>query len=313
MPVGMARRYVADYVAALDDLGEVDLIVAHHATITAIAARAVARSRGVPYAIFVHGTGIEPRHLGGFPDSLWSEVDHAIVDADDVLVTTPYVRDTLVIPLVDRPGTDFTLVPCGVDTAPISLQERARVVAKYNLPNRYVVCPGALTDAKGPVNVARASTHFADIAPVVYLGDGDMRAQVAASSSDGCRLLGYVPEEDKDPLIAQADLLVAAPNKREHFGIIYAEAMAYGVPPVAYDGGGVPNVVGTEAGVIVERDPDALGRAVRLLLDDPPRRAAMARLGRRRAKQLFDRDAVAARFVSWAEQIAARDRRAVVA
>ena len=312
MPIGMARRYIADYVAALDSLHDVDMILAHHATITAVAARAVARSRGIPYAVFAHGTGIEPRHHGGFADALWRDVQQAIVDADDVLVTTPYVRDTLVLPLVGRPVTDFTLIPCGVDTAPISLQERARVAAKYHLPNRYVVCPGALTEAKGPLNVARASVQFADVAPVVYLGDGDMRSEIAATSGEGCRLLGYVPEEDKDPLIAQADLLVAAPNKREHFGIIYAEAMAYGVPPVAYRGGGVPDVVGPEAGILVERDPAALGRAVRLLLEDAPRRSTMARLGRRRATELFDKEAVATRFVAWAEKTATGTRGVVV-
>ena len=72
-------------------------------------------------------------------------------------------------------------------------------------------------------------------------------------------------------MIRSASILCAAPEKKEHFGIIYAEALAAGTPPVAYSGGGVSSVVSPESGMLTERNSAALGNAVRGLLEDPER------------------------------------------
>ena len=100
-------------------------------------------------------------------------------------------------------------------------------------------------------------------------------------------VLGFVSAEDKAALINGASILTAAPEKKEHFGIIYAEGLAAGTPPVAYEGGGVASIIAHETGILTERDPRALGRAIRGLLTHPERLAAMARKGRRRAEENF--------------------------
>lgn len=56
--------------------------------------------------------------------------------------------------------------------------------------------------------------------------------------------------------------LAAAPEKKEHFGIIYAEALAGGTVPVAYEGGGVASIITKDVGVLTDRDPVALGDAI---------------------------------------------------
>ena len=71
--------------------------------------------------------------------------------------------------------------------------------------------------------------------PTIFIGAGELQTELEnASSKERGRFLGFVSAEDKAELINGATLLVAAPEKKEHFGIIYAEALAGGTPCVAY-------------------------------------------------------------------------------
>jgi hypothetical protein len=97
-----AFAYVDDYVTALDEVGaQADILFAHHGNLTAIAAAVVGARYGKPYVLFLHGTGIEPRHHDGYDDDVWTAIAGAIEGAAGILVTTEYVRDELVRPLVD--------------------------------------------------------------------------------------------------------------------------------------------------------------------------------------------------------------------
>ena len=94
---------------------------------------------------------------------------------------------------------------------------------------------------------------------------------------------------------AHADVLVVT-SEHEGFGVPVVEAMAMGVPVVAFDQGALPEVLG-EAGVLVsDKDPYALAAAVQSLVDDRTRRAALADAGRRQVATL-DLDCAADRFV----------------
>ena len=61
--------YLRDYERALESvIDEVDIVFGHHASISAIATANTANRAGKPYALFLHGTGIEPRHDGMYDD-----------------------------------------------------------------------------------------------------------------------------------------------------------------------------------------------------------------------------------------------------
>jgi glycosyltransferase involved in cell wall biosynthesis len=93
---------------------------------------------------------------------------------------------------------------------------------------------------------------------------------------------GAVSDEELQTFYRSADLFVA-PSLFESFGLIYLEAMQYGVPVVGCSVGGVPEVVSDgEHGLLVPpNDPAALGIALdRLMSDEGLRR----RLGDRAAE-----------------------------
>ena len=167
------------------------------------------------------------------------------------------------------------------------------------MPNQYVICPGALILSKGPQNVVEASRYYSDLAPTVFIGDGQIREELEERIGDRGRFLGFVSTEDKSRLINASSILVAAPEKKEHFGIIYIEAMAGDVPVVAYEGGGIHSIVTRETGFLTKRNPKALGEAVRSCLLNPETRSVMSLKCRKRAEELFSSHLLGSRLTDW--------------
>lgn len=304
MPPGEADRYIDAYVEALEGITDIDVYISHHANLSSVAVQQVAEARGAPYVVFVHGTGIEPRHHGGYLDAVWERIAGAIESADGVIVTTDYVRDELLLPMVDVEVDNVCVLPVGVDLETYQDDPSGVVQDRFEIPQRYVICPGALTTLKGPQNVVAASRAYADLAPTIFIGDGYLRSALTRRLGDRGRFLGYVTNAEKAELINAATVLTAAPEKKEHFGIIYIEALAAGTVPVAYGGGGVDSIVTPEVGVLTERSPEALGAAIRELLEDDDRRREMASFGRKRAEEAYAEDPLTDRLERWLHRIA---------
>ena len=97
---------------------------------------------------------------------------------------------------------------------------------------------------------------------------------------------GCVDDEALGAAYASADIFVL-PSRYEGYGIVYAEALARGLPIVACDIGPLPDLVGKEAAVLVQPDDEeALSAALDLLLGDPVLRARMSAAASRRASLL---------------------------
>jgi glycosyltransferase involved in cell wall biosynthesis len=300
---------IDDFEQALDALtATTDIIVAHHANLSTIAAARVARRRNIPYVVFIHGTGIEPRSHGGYADSIWNQIVQAVVGASGIVVTTAYVRDQLVRPLIDVPSSRFFVLPCGIDLQAFAPAQRNEMRRKYDLPDTFVISPGAVTELKGTANVVAASERYGDLAPTIFIGDGDLRRTLERELGDRGRFLGFVPEYDKTALINEATVLAAAPNKLEHFGIIYAEALASGTVPVAYRGGGVDSIITPHVGLLTDRTADDLGEGIRSLLTYPATTRSMGLQARRRAETHFDNKVLSRRFAHWLNEVALASR-----
>jgi len=100
-------------------------------------------------------------------------------------------------------------------------------------------------------------------------------------------------------LVAAGDVYVF-PSRHEGFPVAPIEAMACGLPVVASDVHGVPDILagGPEHGGLVVRRDDgaALAAALGALLDDPARRIELGRRARARAESAFAVDAVGAQL-----------------
>ncbi len=93
--------------------------------------------------------------------------------------------------------------------------------------------------------------------------------------SERIKLVGVLSEAELEPLYDEADMFVL-PSRYEGFGMVYAEALARGLPVIGTDEGAIPEVVPPEAGILVPKDcANSLAVAVRQLVID---RAARLKL-----------------------------------
>jgi glycosyltransferase involved in cell wall biosynthesis len=122
----------------------------------------------------------------------------------------------------------------------------------------------------------------------------EYRTQLAGEIRDRgldkcCFLLPYTA--DVRQLYSANDVFVNASFK-EPFGRSIAEAQGAGMPVVAFDSGGVPEVVenGVTGFLAAWGDKEAFVKLLIECVQDPVRAAAMGEAGRKRAGRLFNRD-----------------------
>ena len=129
----------------------------------------------------------------------------------------------------------------------------------------------------------------------LIVGDGAMRAEWTALSarngvSHRIRWAGY--RKDVESLLAGCDLLVH-PSLADAFPTVLLEAMAAGLPIVATDVGGIPEIVESEktGRLVPAGDATALATEVAKLLNDAPARARMSEKARHVAMERFSTEA----------------------
>ena len=157
-------------------------------------------------------------------------------------------------------------------------------------PADSVVCGivGAMTSEKGtellPQIAAALSPAVRQNLRVVLLGG--QPGQGAEIPGLAIHSAGFV--DDIDPAVAGLDILMH-PSRSEGLGTAVIDAMALGVPPVAFAVGGLPEVIVNEvSGVLVAPgDTEAFAKEVGRLANDPALRTALGEGARERSRQ-FD-------------------------
>jgi len=99
-----------------------------------------------------------------------------------------------------------------------------------------------------------------------------------------------VVKEMQHAAVLAAPCIIACDGDRDGLPNVIQEALALGLPVVATDVTGIPEVIRPDrTGLRVpQRDPQALAAAVKQLLEDPPLRVRLAAEGRRLIEAEFD-------------------------
>jgi glycosyltransferase involved in cell wall biosynthesis len=103
--------------------------------------------------------------------------------------------------------------------------------------------------------------------------------------ADAVHFAGHADDATVEAAYATADVLVVT-SEHEGFCVPVVEAMAAGVPVVAFDAGAVPEVLGGAGVLVSDKDAYALAAAITALLRDAPRRDRAVAAGRERLSAL---------------------------
>jgi glycosyltransferase involved in cell wall biosynthesis len=148
----------------------------------------------------------------------------------------------------------------------------------------HVLFVGRLSEEKGVLELLAATEGM----PRVVVGDGPLRDRVPDAT-------GFVPHAELGPYYERA-AVVCVPSRREGYGMVAREAMAYGRAVVATAVGGLPDAVSDgETGLLVPAgDTAALRSALERLLADRGLRDRLGAAARARAVERFSWDAYGA-------------------
>ena len=212
---------------------------------------------------------------------------------DAVIAITRAVKDVLVEGGVDP--RIISVIYSGIDPAKYAgAAGGSRLRGELGIPesSRLVGTVGALAPHKAQAFLLRAAKKLAqerDDIRYIIVGEGELEAELKALArsmgvDDIVTFAGF--RRDIGAVFAAMDVFVLS-SVAEGLCTSILDAMASGVPVVATNVGGVPEIVvdGTCGLLVPPADPEALAQAINRLLDDPGLRGRLARGGRERVQR----------------------------
>lgn len=152
----------------------------------------------------------------------------------------------------------------------------------------HVLYAGRLSEEKGVLELLEATADL----PRVIVGDGPLRERVPDA-------IGFVPPSELGGYYERA-AVVACPSRREGYGVVAREAMAFGRPVVATAVGGLLDAVEHDVtGLVVpKQDVPALRGAIERLLADADLRRRLGAAARDVAEVEYSWEAATATTLS---------------
>lgn len=215
-----------------------------------------------------------------------SKIPETLMTRTVIKVVTPYLKSVMqylhVYTAVSESGAEYvagltnepiTIIPNGIDLHKYRRKPAKKATRKDAVQT--ILFIGRLERRKGVKYLLRAYQALAQSNPQVKLviaGDGPERERLELLAEDlklpNVNFLGYVSEDRKLELLAEADLLCSPAVFGESFGIVLLEAMATGTVCLAGNNSGYVDVM-QELGavsIINPTDTEEFARRMGLLL-----------------------------------------------
>jgi len=271
--------------------------VLHTRNLSTLEAQASAWLAGVP--IRIHGEHGHDVHDLDNSRQRYRLMRKAFAPLVTQFITVSRLLEDYLLQDIHVPRIKVARICNGVDTARFQpARDPARAVlaeAPFDAAGRLVIGTiGRMQQVKDQITLTRAFIELLRARPalseriaLVMIGDGPLRAQATALLTEaGCADLAWLPGTRGDtPALLNAFDVFVLPSLAEGISNTILEAMATGLPVIATDVGGNPELVlSGQTGALVPRDdPAALAKALAAYVDDPAMLARHGQAARARA------------------------------
>lgn len=192
----------------------------------------------------------------------------------------------------------INIIPNGIDienfrkeAAPVERREIRRASLGNELNKKIILCAAELHERKGQQYLISAIKLLAPRYPdikLVLAGEGVLRKyyeKLTRPLGNFVSLLGR--RRDIASLMAAADMFVL-PSVREAFGLVLLEAASLGLPIIATNVGGIPEIVehGKTGLLVAPGNPEEMAKAIEVYLEKPEFAQELAN----RAKEKVERE-----------------------
>jgi N-acetyl-alpha-D-glucosaminyl L-malate synthase BshA len=308
---------LATRMAEVAEFYSLDLLHVHYAiphSVSALLARQMLASRGhhLPFITTLHGTDIT---LVGLDRSYLPITRFGIEQSDGVTAISSYLRDRtrVAFGITSEIEVIRNFVNCDVYVRNPALVDAMR--GRYAAPDeRLLVHLSNFRPVKRIRDVVEVFARVAREVParLMLIGDGPDRsvAEYLAREhhiQDRVHFLGK--QDNVNELLPLADLMLM-PSEMESFGLAALEAMACGVPTIATDVGGVPELIDDgRNGLLFEvGDVDSMAAEAVALLRDETRLRQMSEAGRKTAQDHFCASRVIPLYEEYYDRVVSRTR-----
>ena len=211
-----------------------------------------------------------------------------------VIALSQSVRQVLIAAGV--PDSQIEVIVPGIEMPPelpgAEMRAAARARWGYSSDEFVIGHAAAFTPEKGQDVALQAALLLAPKLPrarMLLAGDGPERskpdiAELARQTSGIAQLPGFV--DDLNQFYAALDLYIM-PSRSEAWGLTALRAMAFGLPVIASNVGGLPEAIedGKSGWLVPPESPEALAAAILNAASDPARLCEFGRNARERAAQ----------------------------
>lgn len=280
----------------------VDHVHAHFASHPAAAGFIIHRLAGIPYSFTAHGSDLHrDRHM----------LREKVAEAEFVVAISNYNKELIISECQGNYRDKVVVIHCGVDTQVFRDPSNEMLTENGNRPFM-ILCIGTLHEVKGQAYLIEACAKLAekDIDFVChFVGGGPDRKSLSDLAgqlgiSERVHFHGQQKRDRIAQLLQETDVLVApsvptSDGRREGIPVVLIEAMSSGVPVIASDLSGIPELVLNErSGLLTPpRDVVAIANALERYYLNPTLRKQLGDAGREMVTEEFDLYKNAARLI----------------
>lgn len=265
---------------------KVDIIDGHYADYGAVVAYLVSKTHKIKYVATCHGGDIIAEVVEGvfdvLPEGRRQMVSNALENAKCVIVPSQRLANDTKRYCLKSPIVVYNAVNLNF----------FKPLDKKIFKRRTVISIGALNKRKGHEYVLKAIPKVLEKNKDInflIIGKGSEKKNLKRlveelNISTNVTFMDFVPNEKLPLFYSSCEFFVLA-TLYDSFGIVFAEAMACGIPVVSTDVAAVPEVVG-DGGILVEpRNLDQLTEAMLKLLNDENLRQKLSKKALEQAKK----------------------------